>query len=81
VEPAAQVVDPVYPVPPHWPYLGMRAPVTAEVVAAELLVLEVDVISVVDVAGLVVVPLPDPEVVTTTPPGPATPVVREPDST
>lgn len=38
VEPAAQVVGPVQPWPPHWPYLGAtpEPPVGAEVGAAEV---------------------------------------------
>ena len=42
--PAAQTVEPVYPVPPHCPYLATAAPVAvavADVVVAALLVVVV----------------------------------------
>lgn len=93
VLPETQVVEPLYPIPPHWPYLATGVPPEdADVAAAVLLVLAVvvEVFNVVELAEAltdeedlaeVVVALPDPPVVTTTPPGPATLVVREPDST
>jgi hypothetical protein len=85
VEPAAQVVDPVYPIPPHCPHFATVPPAAAEdVVAAELEVLldDTEVERVVLGALLVVVGLDEmDEELTTAPPGPATEVVRDPLST
>lgn len=81
VLPAAQAVGPVQPLPPHCPYFGEVATLVcvggAEVVgAAEVGAAEVGAA---ELAGGVVVP-PPPEGFVTTPPGPATEVVMEPDS-
>jgi hypothetical protein len=53
VDPAAQVVQPVYPLPPHWPHLAtVQPPVEAGVEAEDVEdVVRVDVTSVV-VAGV-----------------------------
>lgn len=83
VVPETQVPLPVHPSPAHWLHFASVPPAAAEdVVAAALeLLLEVDVESVVP-GELVVVGWDEvTEELTTTPPGPATEVVREPLST
>jgi hypothetical protein len=82
VDPAAHTVGPVHPCPPHWPYLAAVA-VDVELGADEAeeeagLVVEVDLAVELAVVVLDVAPV-DEE--TTTPPGPATLVVKPPDST
>lgn len=78
VVPATHVPEPVHPCPAHCEYLG-SVPATAEVVTGAVeAVVEVD--NVVP-GGDVVVGAAELEELTTTPPGPATEVVREPFST
>jgi hypothetical protein len=84
VVPATQVPDPVQPSPAHCDHFARVPPAAAEVVAAALeVVLFVEVERVVpavlvDVAFVVVAA---EELLTTTPPGPATEVVKDPLST
>jgi hypothetical protein len=81
VVPATQVPDPVHPVPPHCDHFARVPPAAADVVAAALEVVLFDVERV--VPGAVVVPFAVvvEELLTTTPPGPATEVVSDPLST
>jgi len=85
VDPAAQAVGPVQLSPPHWPHLGDVA-VGVEL-GADVVVLGDDLVDVDKVEeGLLeaVVVLVDDGALddeTTTPPGPATLVVKPPDST
>ena len=58
VLPSAQVVGPVQPVPPHWPYFVCVGPGAVDVVV--LVVVVVVVVDVGVVVGPVVVPLPLP---------------------
>ena len=78
--PATQVPDPVHPSPAHCDHFARVPPAAAEVVAAalEVVVFEVESVvpTLVDDAFAV-----DEELLTTTPPGPATEVVRDPLST
>lgn len=62
VLPLAQTVDPVYPIPPHCPYLG-TVPEAEELVVVGAVVVEAFVVGamvVEDVDFVVVVPLPVP---------------------
>lgn len=76
VLPDAHTVAPVHPFPPHCPYFGAAATFVC-VGGAELV--EAAELAALLVTGLVVVP-PLPLEGETTPPGPATEVVRLPDS-
>ena len=76
VVPATQVPEPVHPVPPHCEYLGKLPEAAA--LEVEALAPWVDVERVVGALLLTVVL--GEELLTTTPPGPATDVVRDPDS-
>lgn len=84
--PVTQAPEPVHPVPPHCEYLG-KLPAAA-VLEVEALAVVVDVERVVgavvvtfetEVGALLAVE-PGEELLTTTPPGPATDVVKDPDS-
>lgn len=96
VVPATQVPDPVHPMPAHCDHFASVPPEAADVVAAALEVVVFDVVEVVllfvvlfDVESVVPVELLvvvvfevlAEELLTTTPPGPATEVVSDPLST
>jgi hypothetical protein len=53
VDPDAQLVHPVYPLPPHWPYLATEQEAGVEVVAALLVVLVLVVAALVEVVSVV----------------------------
>lgn len=84
VEPVAQTVEPVYPVPPHCPYFATGVPVAVatedEVVVLDLTVVLVWSVVELDDAGFDVevglVAAADDDI--TIPPGPATLVVKLP---
>lgn len=82
--PATQAPEPVHPVPPHCEYLGKLPEAAALEVEALVPLVDVErvvgavvVICEIEVGALLLL---GEELLTTTPPGPATDVVKDPDS-
>ncbi len=79
VDPLAQHVGPVHPIPPHWPYSAEQLP--ADVIAAcDVLVVVVDVFSVVLLVVVEPVELPPVNLTVTTPCAGTLTVTAPPDS-